>query len=240
MSTPTKIGLQAPESWDGEWGKWFARYSQGSPRLGTWIASRYPLKGRSTLEIGAGSGRESRFLARTAESVTCADFAPEAVRLLTASMLPPNMKSVHADAFHLPFPDNSFDLTFHKGVWILFLKNKDLELLLQEQLRVTRWCALAATQNAMNAPQVSYARKQAELDPLFQIRFFYPRELHNLAQAVLGSIPRKATYQVLKYGAPTLSKRLGGGRIASFLVNASYPLLPWSWVECAVLEIKFQ
>jgi SAM-dependent methyltransferase len=237
MSGTTHI-LQAPEDWNGQWKKWFAQYSKGNPRLGKWLDSRYSIKGKKTLEIGAGSGRESRYLAPTAMSVTCVDFSPEAVGLLEASRLPSNMEAVQASAETLPFPARSFDITFHKGLWIYFEDDRQLRALMREQLRVTRKVALAIVQNALNTNQVAQAKAKAANDPLFNFRWFKPSELDQLADRALSSLGMNAKIRILKYGNPSLSRFLSplgtfGDRSASMI----YPFLPWSRVECAALEI---
>ena len=240
MSTDPSM-LRSAEEWNSQWRKWFDRYSQGNPRLGKWLRASYAVRRANTLEIGAGSGRESLFLSAVADSVTCADFAPEAVELLKNSGLPPNMQAVRADAARLPFHDEAFDLTFHKGVWVLFSENALLSAFLREQLRVTKRIALAIVQNSRNRTQVAEAHARALTDPLFNIRFFDPDELSDIARDVVFGIGRKATIRVVKYGNPSLSRYLGFlGSCGEWLCAKSYRFLPWRCVECAVLEIVLE
>jgi ubiquinone/menaquinone biosynthesis C-methylase UbiE len=230
------IGLRTPSEWNAEWQKWFAIYSKGNPRLGKWIKASYPIHNARILEIAAGSGRESRYLAKYSKEATCVDFSPEAVFHLGKSGLPNNMSVAQADAFELNFPDQHFDLTFHKGFWILFSENSDIEKLLAEQFRVTKKTMLAIVQNGLNLKQVAEAHKKAEYDPLFMFRFFEPNELLNLSKKTLGE---KASVRIRKYGMPSLSKRISflGSSIES-LETRIYSLLPWTNIECAVLEIQ--
>jgi SAM-dependent methyltransferase len=230
--------LRSPEEWNSQWEKWFNRYSQGNPRLGKWLASKYNISKATILEIGAGSGRESRFLSQRAKSVTCADFAPLAVRLLADSNLPPNMNAVEADAYNLPFSDKLFDLTFHKGFWILFDNNEKVEHLLREQLRVTRNVVSAIVQNSLNLKQVSKANAMAQNDSLFCFRFFRPNELEQLAWKVVSECGINAKIRILKYGSPSLSRALiPFGALGDSLASKFYTYLPWSLIECAALEI---
>jgi SAM-dependent methyltransferase len=230
--------LQSPEDWSFQWDKWFHCYSQGNPRLGKWLASKYAVTNATILEIGAGSGRESRYLSHSAKSVTCADFAPSAVRLLANSNLPSNMNVVEADAGNLPFSNKSFELTFHKGFWILFDNNEKLEQLLLEQLRVTRNVTLAIVQNGLNLKQVREAKAMAQNDPLFHFRFFIPHKIKNLAFKVVSEYGINAKIQILKYGSPSLSRALLPlGALGDKLAVKFYAFLPWSMVECAALEI---
>ena len=234
----SKKTLQSEEEWNNEWLKWFVRYSSGNPRLGKWISSTYRVAGAEILEIGAGSARESRFLAARAKCVNCVDFSPAAINLLTKSRLPENMKVLVADASVLPFPEKAFDLSFHKGVWVLFNEDEKLELFLEEQLRVTKGVVLAIVQNARNFKQVKEADLRSVSDPLFRIRFFDPDELKNLAKKVLKKSCVSASVRVLKYGNPRLSKIFSPfGVFGDWIVSKIYRFIPWKFVECGVLEI---
>jgi len=231
--------IDSASDWNGQWRKWFAQYSQGNPRLGKWLYSKYPIHNFSTLEIGAGSGRESRFISAFAPSVTCADFSPEAVSLLASSKLPANMRVFQADASALPFPEKSFDLTFHKGVWVLFPDDSKLKQLLREQLRVTRKIALSIVQNALNLNQVQEAKTKSASDSLFRIRFFTPNELIKIAESVIADSNLSASIKIKKYGSPALSRYLGRfGPCGDWFASRLYAYLPWRKVECVVLEIE--
>ncbi|NCA26499.1 MAG: class I SAM-dependent methyltransferase [Methylophilaceae bacterium] len=233
--------LKSPEDWNIQWNKWFGSYSKGNPRLGKWLHLSYPLKQSTVLEIGAGSGRESRYLATIARSVTCVDFSPDAVNHLSASGLPPNMVSLQANAMCLPFKDACFDLTFHKGVWILFSNDQEIILLLREQLRVTRNLALAVVQNALNKKQIREAEVKARTDPLFRFRFFSPYELQLIAERALLSTDIKTKIRIRKYGSPILSQWLSPlGELGKRIAAKVYCCLPWSQIECAVLEITLK
>lgn len=237
MSKKSSV-LRSPDDWDQQWKKWFSRYSKGNPRLGKWIRATYSIRGKKVLEIGGASGRESRWLAAVAESVTCVDFAPQAISLLASSELPANMAVLQADANNLPFPDGAFDLSFHKGVWILFEDDQQLAALLREQLRVTRTTALAIVQNTLNTKQVSEAKAKSQKDALFAFRFFTPHELRQLAEKVVADCHMNARIRLRKFGTPSLNRLCGvlgvfGDRIAPFL----YRWLPWSQIECVVLEV---
>src|SRR5690606_25285950 len=103
----TVVGLTRKEEWDREWGKWYARYSKGFPRIGTWIELNYPVENMDILEIGAGSARESLYLARRAKSVTCTDFSDGVINAIQAGGLPQNVQAVVRDGFELGFPAQS-------------------------------------------------------------------------------------------------------------------------------------
>ena len=230
--------LTSVNDWNTQWEKWFTRYAQGNPRLGKWLGTTYPAAEGKILEIGAGSARDSRFLASTAQSVTCVDFSPEVVRLLVNSQPPENMTFFQADAANLPFPERAFDVTFHKGVWVLFSDNAILKSFLREQLRVTNRVALAIVQNARNTARVAETQARAAEDPLFNIRFFDPAELADLGRDVVADMGIHAKLRIVKYGNPSLSQYLAPlGALGDWFAAKLYALLPWSCVECVVLEI---
>ena len=73
---------------------------------------------KRVLEVGGGSGRDSAGIAAAGGKVTVVDYADQALKttreVLRRQNLPGNL--IRADGFHLPFPDNSFDIVFHQGV----------------------------------------------------------------------------------------------------------------------------
>ncbi len=243
MTRRVDIGLESPEAWDAEWSKWFARYSQGTPRLGMWLASRYDLAGMDILEIGAGSGRESRFLARTARSVTCVDFSPAATLALRASGPPQNLRALTMDAMRMDFPDAAFDFSFHKGFWSCFGSDGEAARLFREQLRVTKNTLLAIVHNATNAAMVrTFEQKAAGGDNLYRLRFFQPEGLLALAREGLSAAGVRGDIRVGKFGGADwmhrgLFRRLDPviqGRLASL----AYFCRPVAAAESLVLEVR--
>jgi ubiquinone/menaquinone biosynthesis C-methylase UbiE len=97
------------------------------------------LKGKSVLEIGAGTGRDSFPLAERGASVVQLDYAEHSLRILKkladASGLP--VAIVGGDAFRLPFRDNTFDVVFHQGLLEHF-RPPEAEALLRENIRVLK------------------------------------------------------------------------------------------------------
>lgn len=93
--------------------------------------------GRRVLEVGAGSGRDSLYLAERGAQVTVLDYAEAALattRQALAGREPAGrVQLVRGDALHLPFPDASFDILFHQGLLEHF---RDPLPLLRENLRV--------------------------------------------------------------------------------------------------------
>jgi len=93
--------------------------------------------GKKILEVGAGMGGDSVFLAKKGGEVTVIDFTKEALALIgeNAKKAKVDITTVQADARRIPFPDNTFDIIFHQGLLEHF-KNPDE--LLREQKRVLK------------------------------------------------------------------------------------------------------
>jgi SAM-dependent methyltransferase len=241
MKENVEIGLKTPESWNAEWEKWFARYSRGTPRLGMWLSCCYSIAGRDTLELGAGSGRESRFLASSARSVTCVDFSSLAMESLQSSSAPTNLRACTMDARHLGFPDGAFDLSFHKGFWSCFGDDKDIATLFREQLRVTRGTLLALVHNAANAPMRDLFQSKACEDNLYKVRFYQPEEVLEIARRGLAEASVQAEVRIRGFGGPDwMHGRLGArlsARLRGHLAAAAYRVTPLTRAESLVLEV---
>ncbi|HEY6951223.1 MAG TPA: class I SAM-dependent methyltransferase [Bacteroidota bacterium] len=98
-----------------------------------------PLEGKSVLEIGAGTGRDSFPLAEHGANVVQLDYAENSLRILKRlaeeSKLPVTI--VGGDTFSLPFRDGTFDIVFHQGLLEHFRKPV-AERLLEENIRVLK------------------------------------------------------------------------------------------------------
>jgi len=235
-------GMQKKEEWDAAWRKWFERYSRSLPQIGMWIHCNYGSECSTFLEIGAGSARESRYLARYAAQVYCVDYAPAVVEMVNASGPPSNLIAKTMDAFQLDVADRSFDCTFHKGFWVLFASDQDLGRLLREQVRVSDKVALALVHNGRNRRMVADFMERAKNDDLFNIRFFDPRWIQEFVKKSLAAAGVAADVRIRKYGGagwmyrwpwPVFLSSLRD-RVASFI----YACLPWSRVESIVVEIR--
>lgn len=97
------------------------------------------LSGKKILEIGAGTGRDSFPLIRHGAQVVQLDYAENSLRILKrlADDLQLPAIIVGGDTFHLPFPDDSFDVVFHQGLLEHFHRAQ-AEALLKENIRVLR------------------------------------------------------------------------------------------------------
>jgi len=92
---------------------------------------------KRTLEIGAGSGRLSRFLARKGYITYCLDYSIEALTYARTHYEREGTQGVYvlAGAEHLPFNDNSFDVVFSTG---LLEHHEDPMPIILEMVRVLK------------------------------------------------------------------------------------------------------
>ncbi len=78
------------------------------------------LKGKSVLDVGAGTGRLSILLVQVGAEVTALDVSEEMLKVLNRKNK--HIKTVVGEAEALPFPDNSFDI-ITAAFLIVHLKN---------------------------------------------------------------------------------------------------------------------
>ena len=86
------------------------------------------------LEIGAQSGIDAEYLSDKEYNITALDYSRESIQLMKKRRL---TKIVRGDALKLPFPDNSFDLTYSQGL-IEHFRQPELSKIIQEQKRVVK------------------------------------------------------------------------------------------------------
>ncbi|MDP6418740.1 MAG: class I SAM-dependent methyltransferase [Candidatus Krumholzibacteria bacterium] len=91
------------------------------------------LPGLRILEVGAGSGRDSRLLASRGALVSVLDYSLPALNSSLGGRAPEGIQAIRADALQLPFQNNSFDVVFHQGLLEHF---RDPVPLLKENVRV--------------------------------------------------------------------------------------------------------
>jgi SAM-dependent methyltransferase len=100
------------------------------------LATIYERGPKRILEIGTGSGAMSILFSWLGLDVTSVDLEPAVVEkaIRENAKFNGSAKFAVADAFHLPFPDHSFDLIFHQGLLEHF-SDADIRTLIAEQLR---------------------------------------------------------------------------------------------------------
>lgn len=98
-----------------------------------------PQGGKNVLEVATGTSTMSIFGAWLGFTMTSIDINPTIIARAQALAEKLQLKINYqvADAFALPFPDNSFDTVFHQGLFEHF-SDDDIRAMLDEQLRVAR------------------------------------------------------------------------------------------------------
>ncbi|MDD5066391.1 MAG: class I SAM-dependent methyltransferase [bacterium] len=119
--------------WDRYWTKGNLNYNEKIIQI---IKKKFPIKGLKVLEVGAGSGATSLFLADNGAEVTALDYSEESINLMKKNNINKSkIKLVHGDAFQMPFDNDQFDLVFSQG---LIEHYRDPERIIKEKKRVTR------------------------------------------------------------------------------------------------------
>ena len=101
------------------------------------LAKVTDLKFKKTLEVGAGSARDSFQLAEELAMVYVLDYSPQALRIVKNlnDQSKIGVYLIQGDAFQIPIPDETLDIVFHQGLMEHF---KDPMPLLQEQFRILK------------------------------------------------------------------------------------------------------
>jgi len=108
-----------------------------SDRIIRQIEALGDLNNKLVMEIGAGSGRDGFRLVDKGALVILLDYAENSLLLLQklSRDLGKPVILLRADAFHLPFRDNSLDLVYHQGLLEHFTNPGDL---IQENYRALK------------------------------------------------------------------------------------------------------
>jgi len=95
--------------------------------------------GRNILEVATGTGNLSIFLSQLGYNVVSVDNNDGVLKMAqhNSANIKGEVTFKKADAFNLPFNDNSFDICFSQGFFEHFADD-DIRKLLREQLRVSR------------------------------------------------------------------------------------------------------
>ncbi|MEJ5363547.1 MAG: class I SAM-dependent methyltransferase [Desulfosoma sp.] len=184
-----------PDEWFKCWQARLQQYLEVPPRTGIFIHSFFP-KVKSVLEIACGSSRDSIYLAKRGVKVTASDYEGRLIEKLRKRFSHPNLRYDHADAFQLPYLDDSFDCVFHNGFFIYMPDDMDILLLLKEQERVAK-IIVFFVHNQLNKSLVGKFKQLALRDPLYDIRFFEPSEVEAI---VKSSMIKTARIKIAKFG----------------------------------------
>lgn len=147
------------------------------------LSRNMDLNGKRILEVGAGTGRDSFYMARDGAALVLLDYSKNSLKIIRQGL--PDAERISAvggDAFALPFPDGSFDAVFHQGLLEHF-RETDARRLLKENIRVLktggllvvdvpqRWHVYTIIKHALIALNTWFAGWERE---------FSVRELRNL------------------------------------------------------------
>lgn len=102
------------------------------------LARHLDLRGKRILEVGAGTGRDSFYMASDGATLVLLDYSMNSLKIIKKG-IPPSatISATGGDAFALPFLDESFDAVFHQGLLEHF-RPAEAERLLRENIRVLK------------------------------------------------------------------------------------------------------
>lgn len=127
---------------------WEQYYKQRLPSLERYINDIWDHKpflagvasnGQDVLEVGAGTGNLSIFLSHLGYNAVSIDNNGSVLKIAqhNNAILKGRVAFMKADAFNLPFDDDTFNVCFSQGFFEHF-SDSDIRKLLEEQLRVSR------------------------------------------------------------------------------------------------------
>lgn len=183
--------------WEETWRRHIESYLARPPRAGHFVRTMFGRYGHSVLEIAGGSCRDSRYLAQKGWEATASDFDEKTLAYLKARFQENKPKLCYANALELPFPDATFDVTFHNGFWIYFQSDTDINRMAAEQFRVTKRAATGFLHNGRNRCLIETFARKAETDKLYAIRFFDPDEVYEILRT---SGARPGSIHIYKFG----------------------------------------
>jgi hypothetical protein len=184
------------ETWWRIWQSHLEEYLKSPPKAGFFICE-YFRSIHNSLEIACGSSKDSIYLSKRGVFIVATDYEVRLIKYLKNRFSHSNLFYQVADAFKLPFKENTFNLVFHNGFFILFKDNNDIYTLLKEQERVSRKYILFFVHNKLNSKLVDNFSKLATYDPLYNIRFFEPKEVISIVKS--SGIALRSV-RILKFG----------------------------------------
>ena len=143
MTDPAPAGAQQ-RHWEATFAANPEMYGAGPSEPAVAAAKRFTAAGaRRVLELGAGQGRDTLFLARQGLAVTAVDYAAGTVETISAAAAAAGLAARVAAARHdvrqpLPFPAGRFDASYSHMLFCMALTTPELERLAAEVHRVVR------------------------------------------------------------------------------------------------------
>lgn len=214
-----------PHRWDALFDANMALYRGARPKRAQYVLDFLVSSGlspASILEMGAFSGKDIRYLAEKIPDALCCGLDKE--RGVFDALASRTTSCVVADAFHMPFRDRAFDISFHSGLIIVFddLRSADI---IREQLRVTSGYAFVFGHNRWNMVDILVAMgKRLRGNSLFRYRRFSKGLLRTMAPE--GSTVVRIEYvdnmllNLVRRRAPRLAGAVSGlARLANTMLS---------------------
>ena len=231
--------------WEESWIQHIDGYLNAVPRAGIFIVN-YFKNIHNVLEIAGGSCRDSRYLANNEFNATGSDFDEKTLQYLQEERFPDDrLNYSKEDAFDLTFQDNSFDLVFHNGFFVLFNENSSLKKMLKEQERVSRRYIVIFIHNIENRNLIKSFQEKSKTDDLYKIRFFDKNGITNIIE---DSGIKYKSIKIMKFGG--IFDRFYNKTLKRVVPNILYPfrkfLIPklyqfqkWENTEriCCIVEL---
>lgn len=132
--------VSTKKNWDDFWHQKsnLAEVYPNTDRIRVNIQKCISVENARILEVGAGTGRDSFYMARDGATLFLLDYSMNSLELIKKAA--PHRERIHilgGDAFSLPFPDQSLDVVFHQGLLEHFSKER-AQAMLKEHARVLK------------------------------------------------------------------------------------------------------
>lgn len=217
--------------WSDVWTNHIENYLNAPPRCGYWLNSQFK-NCDSTLEVAAGSCRDSFYLSEIGKNAIASDFDQKTIDYLKNKYPHTPLVLQREDAFALSLPNKSIDLVFSNGFFVLFSKNEEIHNLIQEQARVARKYIVVLVHNNKNFRLKKLFKEKSKNDDLYKIRFFDPEEIKTI---IKDSGIKYKSLRLEKFGGPLdrlyldtlLHIKNPFRKLANKITPHSYKIQPW-------------
>lgn len=162
--------LDSADHWSTKWHDIFDEY-QKDLRHAHYVSALLKPREKALLELGAGSFRDMATLCRWGKNCVGIDYSAQSVEMAKQKHAAQADRMHSMDAFCTSFHDKEFDFSYHNGLWGYF-DDAEIDLLLAEQARITKYRVVATLHNAHNKQFSDFFHERKNSDPLYDIRFF--------------------------------------------------------------------
>jgi hypothetical protein len=219
--------LTRPYWWENAWNRHYRKYVSRPARQAYYLYCILPSGVSHILEIAAGSFRDTAKLNQWGFKCIGTDFSTKAVELARETYSRWADNFLVCDATRLPFASQSFDVSFHNGLFACFHEDNLIHSVIKEQLRVSKKMIVCTVHNAHNEHLRRQFESKSSTDDLYAIRFFTREEITNILS------PSCKQVKLYPFGS------LWGNRVIKLfpnrhLVRLFYRLTyrHWDWTKC--------